>query len=199
MVLLIFRLSKYTGTNATFTLGKTLDIEKLVFKGFTKEHADNLAADADGLAPGTNSDLPIILASTLFLGDNRVCFYQGQNATINAGGETDIGNMIPLGGTRENREQPFRKMDLTIIDHRTTFAATTEISFSLLQIHNNVLTSLTSAQAFGSVVDDNSTASSRVPIDHGINLYFEATTTNAHNINQTFSIANAEGDGLGDP
>ena len=181
MVLITFRLSKATGTTASYVFGKELILDKLVFKGFTKEHSDSTADDAAGLAPLVACDVPIYLASSLFENDDRVLFYQGKNATIEGAGDpTGVGNFIPLGGARLNREMPFRPMNFTIINQRTVFAADDEVLFSLIQIHNNEPVALTSAQAFGEIVDDNSTSGDRIAIDHGINLYFEATTNAAH-------------------
>ena len=190
MVLLIFRLSKSTTTTASFVLGKEMIIDKLVFKGFTKEHTDSAAPSADGLAPGEACDLPMYLSSSLFEDDDRVLFYQGKNTLINASGDTKVGNMIPLGGGRINRETPFRPMNFTIINQRTVLEANTAILFDLVQIHGNEIASLTVGQAFGDVVDDNSTSGDRLAIDHGINLYFEATTTAAHK-NAEINIANS--------
>ena len=73
----------------------------------------------------------------------------------------------------------------------TSFEATKEITFKLNNIHNLSVTQLTNAQAFGSVDDDNPVSELAFPIDHGINLYFEATTTTGHAVEQDFNIADS--------
>ena len=187
MVLLIFRLNKDTGCDAvTFTLGKSLKFSKLKFLGYTHEHCDNLAGS---LAPATQSDLPIYLQCSLF-NDNTVVFYQGKNTTLNVTGETNIGNMLPLGGAREGRDG-FRPIELTIIDQMTTFEATKQITFSLKMIHQQSISVLSNAQAFGSVVDTAGPPLGPYAYDHGINLYFEATTLSSHDEEQSFNIADA--------
>lgn len=189
MVLLIFRLSKSTTTSATFILGKTLRFSKLVFKGFNSEGGDSTQPN-DGLSQAAAADLPIYLECSLF-GDNEVCFYQGKNATSIGVLASAIGNLIPLGGVLKDRESPFRAMNLTIIDQPTSFAATKTISFKIHQIHDNAVVPLTSAQAFGEIVDNNEEEAAIKPIDHGINLYFEATTLNGHDEEQSFAIADS--------
>ena len=188
MVLLIFRLNKDTGADGvTFTLGKTLRFSKMKFLGYTHEHCDNLAGSS---APATQSDLAIYLQSNLF-NDNNVVFYQGKNATLNVTGDTGVGNFLPLGGAREGRDG-FRPMDLTIIDEITTFTADKEITFSLKMIHQQAITVLSNAQAFGSVVDTTGPPIGPHAIDHGINLYFQFDVLSGHDAEQSFNIADAQ-------
>ena len=193
MVLLIFRLNKVTGTEASFVLGKTMSFHKAIFKGYTKEHAANLADDADGIALLAEADLPIYLQCNLF-GKNEVCFYQGRNEQIiiNDGADNKVGSAIPLGGTKSGRNgDDFKAMNLVLIDRPTTYAATQVITFSLIQIQQNLSTVLTDEQAFGVSVTDHADANDRLDYDHGINLYFEFQTSNDHDVTQSFAIADA--------
>ena len=194
-MLLIFRLNKDNGTQASFILPKTLDFSRMTFKGFTWERCDNLAGDINGVAPATNSDLPVFLHCD-FLDDNEVCFLQGRNTTIianMAGLDVGVGNMIPLGGIKEAREAPFRQMDLKVIDRASSYEASKVLLVGLYQIQLGVAELLTPAQAFGAVENDVAldalaeppTAPS--PYDHGVNLYFELDCDETHDFTQSYT------------
>ena len=182
MVLAIFRLNKKTGTTATFTLGKDIDFDKLIFKGYSIDFPNHLANDADGQAPTTGNKA--IYLQTNFLTDNDVLFYQGKNATITPAGNF-VDHFIPLGSIKDVGIN-YVKMDLTVIDFPTKFNSSDTLIFTLNQIEENIVAQLTSAQLFGIDAD-----AQPQDIDHGINLYFEFKTDQAHNKNQSVTIADA--------
>ena len=189
MVLLVFRLNKDTTTSATFVIPKTLVFDKMIFKGFSSERHDDTVVDGGGISFDTASELSIYLECGLF-GDNEVCFFQGTNTTINndAGSDTGVGNLLPLGGFKKDVAVPYKQMDLTVIDQPTRLDAGFPLTLGLLQIQLGVVQPLTSAQAFGTLTNDGTPAG---PIDHGFNLYFELETMTAHDHDQTINIADS--------
>jgi len=198
-MLLIIRLTKSTTSAIKYTLPKEIKFSKLTFKGYSFERVDNLAADSLGLAPATNSELPVYMSCD-FINDNDVLFFQGKNNTIRtAGGGINIDNMIPLGGVREGQtdEGNYSVMDLKLIDRQQTWEVGKEISITLFQIQKNVATPLTNNQAFGSINDDGSSdpaipGSGPSPYDHGCNLYFEFQNNEGHDFTQSYNVADGE-------
>jgi len=183
-MLLVFRLTKATGTEATFTVGKEIIMDKLIFKGWSADFPQKGENDGAGNAP-TAGPKTIYLEMDCF-DDNSIVFYQGRNNTI--AGST-IGNMIPLGAVGEVATG-YNKFDMTLIDFPEVWEATKTITIKLRQIETNVVSSLTTGQAFGTDVDTDSGGPNNM--DHGVNLYFEVQRNPvAHNILQNFDIADA--------
>jgi len=177
MVLLVFRLNKTTGVSASYTLGKELSFSKCVLKAVEFE-LPKFDEPNGGNAP-TTGPLPIYLECSLF-NDNRVLFYQSANTTL----ANAVDNLLPIGAV--GIAPIYREFNLTIIDQITDLTSTDTISFTLKQIQEGVVTNLVPGQAFGG-----DTNTSTNDTDHGVNLYFEFTTTANHDDDQSFNIANA--------
>jgi len=183
-MLLVFRLNKATGTQATFTVGKEIIMDKMIFKGWSADFPSNAENDAAGNVP-TAGPKAIYLHMDCF-DDNNIVFYQGRNNTISG---TAIGNMIPLGAIKEEKFD-YKQMDLTVINFPEIWEATKTITITLNQIEVNTVSQLTNGQAFG--VDADTDGGGPNAIDHGINLFFEVERNpTQHNITQTFNIADA--------
>ena len=81
---------------------------------------------------------------------------------------------------------PYTKMDLVLMDNITTINASDTTSISIHQIHNNLITLLSTGQLSGIDTGDDGVAS-----DHGINIYIEFELLNSQDHEQTFTIPNA--------
>jgi len=198
-MLLIVRLNKDTTASATITLPKEIRFHKLVLKGFSFERVDNLAADAVGHAPATNTELPVYLHLDC-LDDNEILFFQGKNNTIrtSAVGEVGLGNFIPLGGVREAQddEGTYHAMNMTLVERPQVYDVGKQIKVSLFQIQKSVPSVLTNAQAFGAINNDESSdpaipGSGPSPYDHGCNLYLEFTTDQSQDTTQSYNVADS--------
>jgi len=168
-MLLIFRLNKATGTQATFTIPNNLEFQKLIFKGYSLEFPDRAAVDGAGNIP-TNGGKTFYLQMDCF-GDADIMFFQGRNNTITG---SAIGNMIPLGNYLATK-MDYQKMDFTVISHPQTWENGKTIEITINQIEANTVRQLTNAQLFG--VDEDADAGGANAIDHGLNLYFELEPT----------------------
>ena len=180
-MLIIFRLTKLTGTSATFTIGRDIHFSKLTFKGFNMDFGDASKADAGGSNKPEDGGVPMYLDLD-FVTDNEVLFYQGRNNTLG----TAVDNLIPLDAFLDG-QQYYTPMDLKLINVPTHWTPTQEITITLKQISNNIIRTLTDDQAFGVAVDTTGD-----DFDHGVNLYFELELNRAHDHDvPDYTIANA--------
>ena len=162
----IFRLSRLTGTEATFTIGREITFTKLIYRGFVAENVDITSFAKGDFAEGIA--LPVY-AECDFLTDANLILNNG-NLTTEDGPQ----NMIPLSGL--DGWSSSLEGQLTLISHPTptTWAAGKTVTIALFESDNaGTLSALPVAAAFGAALI---TEGGSNFVHVGINLYFEFVT-----------------------
>ena len=172
MVLKVFRLNKDTTTDATFTIGQTIDSKSMKFLGYQWDNFDGSQQDA--YSNYVDSDIPICAYLKMdILSNHNVAFYQGMNYSSDStySANHNVENCIPLGV--QGIDTSFQKLNLTLINKPGTLFAEDSISFSLLLINQGHAYAMTDAMAFGEDIWTNSETEANFPADHGVSLFFE--------------------------
>ena len=164
----IFRLSRLTGVNALFTIGREINFDKLIFRGSSIDNYDPSETTSYDFEQG----VPVPLyADCDFLDLNQVILNNGNLTT-----DDEPKSFIPLGasdGVSTLME------DLCLINKPTVWEAGKQVRIRIREIEvSGAVIDSPLAAAFGTVLKQESTTNYA---HAGINLIFEFTETNAHN------------------
>ena len=170
MVLKIFRLNKDTSTEASFEISKTINFKKLTLKGYSWENFDYSKADKFHNIAATDVQIPTFLCLSI-LDKSHSVFYQGRNFSSNDVYGIDTSNMIPLGVQGVDTE--YKKLDFVLINKQTSLHAGESLIISLKTMIQGLPIHLTNDLAFGSDNYSNDYFGVDIPMDHGVNLFFE--------------------------
>jgi len=178
-----FRLSRLSGNNHTFTLGKDISFTSLSILAVTLD--DPIAAGSSLI--GSASDVPLYLFCNL-LDNDDVIFNNGKATALTAGGT----RLIPLATISTGTYEAYSGINgIRIINRPTDWTASQTITWAIKEIagDGSTMTNAAAVTCFGDDVLDSDGSSA---IDTGINIVCEFTLRNdSHHYDGDKTIANS--------
>ena len=164
----IFRLSRLTGTNALFTIGREIHFDKLIYRGYSVDNYN----PANTASYHFDKEFPVpIYADCSFLNENNIILNNGNLTT-----DDESQCFIPLGAV-EGTTQILEDMCLSSKPEVWEADKQVRIRIREIEVDGGVIDSPLSA-IFGDTLQEESTTNYA---HAGINLIFEFTETMAHN------------------
>lgn len=164
----IFRLSRLTGVDATFTLGREIVFDKLIYRGCSVDNFEVANSDQTDFDDGNSVAMYI---ECDFIDENSLIFNNG-NLTTNG----TPAHLIPVTGVDGTSIHP---EELTLISQPTVFEASKQIRIKLKECTPaGVAVNTEVDAAFGAAV---TTDGGSTHVHQGINIFFEFQETRAHN------------------